>query len=89
VAQDAVLYSSAVEPYYIACWVSGEKVERCGHKHLTIGDAEDCRWEIMGRFIRAVESDGERSMSDEEFEIWRLLEKRVSPSTPCVRCGSS
>ena len=76
-AQDAVVYSSAVETYYIACWVNGEKVERCGHEHGTIGDAENCREEILGRFVRAVESERERSMSDQEFEVWRLLGKRA------------
>jgi hypothetical protein len=73
VAHDTVLYSSAVETYYIACWVNGEKVERCGHEHITIGDAEGCREELLGRFIRAVESGRERSMTDQEFEVWRQL----------------
>jgi hypothetical protein len=66
-----------VEPYYIACWVQGEKVVRCGHQHGTVGDAERCCEEILGRFIRVVEDDGERSLSDDEFEVWRGLEKKV------------
>jgi hypothetical protein len=72
-----VLYSSAVGPYYIACWVGDEKVERCGHQHETIAHAETCHGDILGRFIRTVDSEGERSLNDEELEVWRSLSLKV------------
>ena len=74
-----------MELYYIACWVQGDKVVRCGHQHGTIAEAEKCRTEIVGRFFRAVDTEGERSLNDEEFEVakergisWRELEKVLS-----------
>ena len=66
-----------METYYIVCWVDGERVVRCGHEHGTIREAESCRPEILGRFIRAVGSEGERSINDEEVAVWRTLEKRI------------
>jgi hypothetical protein len=71
-----VVYSSAVASYYITCWVQGEKLVRCGHQHGTIGEVETCHEEILGRFIRVVEGETERSLNDDEFEVWRGLEKK-------------
>lgn len=85
-AQDAVLYSFAVTPYYIACWVQGEELVRCGHQHGTIGDAERCHEEILGRLILVVDGEAERSLNDDEFEVWRRLEKKIVFEVVVPRC---
>ena len=61
--------------HFVACWVANSYggfgwIERCGHKHQTIGEASDCI-SLDGIFLRAVESFGERSISDEELATLR------------------
>jgi hypothetical protein len=68
----------------IACRVGNGKVEPCGHQHDTIGEAERCRMEIVVRFFQIVDIEGERPLNDEEFEVWRGLEKSVLSGSPPI-----
>jgi hypothetical protein len=47
---------------------SGQIEDQAAIHLLTIGGAEGCRQELLGRFVRAVESGRERSMTDQELK---------------------
>jgi hypothetical protein len=52
--------------YYVVCWTEQDGIYGCGHEHVTIADAMKCLVPDGGMFIRAVEGDKSRSLTEAE-----------------------
>ena len=62
---------------YIACWLEGDGVWGCGHRHLTLGAAEKCIPDNVPGFLRAVTDKGSfRTLTDTEINLFRTVLKR-------------
>ena len=66
---------------YVACWLQPDGLWGCGHRHLTVGAAEECIPRDLAGFIRGVKDDGSlRTLTDAEIGLYRsVLERKYTP----------